>query len=85
VSRYQRPVTGFYAKVAGVTYVNRQAVIATLTALEALDLVPEPDNPHDRNAIKVCRRTGQHIGYLRRDRVRRLVEKLDSGIDAPHS
>jgi hypothetical protein len=55
VSRYQRPVTCFHAKVAGVTYDNRQAAIAKLVALETLDLVPEPDNPHDPNAIKVCR------------------------------
>jgi hypothetical protein len=79
VSRYQRPVTCFYAKVAGVTYDNRQAVIARLSALETLDLLPEPDNPADPNAIKVCRRTGEQIGYLKRPRARRLVEKLELG------
>jgi HIRAN domain len=79
VSRYQRPVTCFYAKVAGVTYDNRQATITKLGALETLDLVPEPDNPHDPNAIKVCRRTGEQIGYLKRDRARRLIEKLKLG------
>ena len=79
MSRYQRPVTCFYAKVAGVTYDNRQAAIAKLTALEMIDLVPEPDNPHDTYAVKVCRRTGEQIGYLKRERARKLVEKLELG------
>ena len=79
MSRYQRPVTCFHAKVAGVTHDNRQAAIAKLSALETLDLVPEPDNPHDPNAIKVWRRTGEHIGYLKRNRARQLVEKLQLG------
>jgi HIRAN domain len=79
MSRYQRPVTCFYAKVAGVTYDNRQTAIAKLTALEMLDLIPEPDNPHDSYAVKVCRRTGEQIGYLKRERARKLVEKLELG------
>jgi hypothetical protein len=79
VSRYQRPVTGFYAKVAGVTYDNRQAAIVKLTPLEPLELVPEPGNRADSNAIKVCRRTGEQIGYLRRARARPLAEKLSRG------
>jgi hypothetical protein len=79
VSRYQRPVTYFYAEVAGVAYDDRQAAIAKLSALETLDLVPEPDNPHDPNAIKVCRRTGEQIGCLKRNRARQLVEKLQLG------
>jgi HIRAN domain len=79
VSQYQRPVTCFYAKVAGVSKDNRQAAIAKLSALETLDLVPEADNPHDPYAIKVCRRTGEQIGYLKRERARWLVEKLKLG------
>lgn len=55
------------------------AAIAKLTALEMLDLVPEPDNPHDTYAVKVCRRTGEQIGYLKRERARKLVEKLELG------
>lgn len=79
LSRYLRPVTCLYARVAGVTYENRQAAIAKLRALEILDLVPEPENAHDRHAVKVCRRTGEQIGYLRRDRARRFGEKLKLG------
>jgi hypothetical protein len=79
VSRYHRPVTCFDAKVAGVTYDNRQVAIAKLRSLEPIDLVPEPDNPADPNAIKVCRRTGEQIGYLKRARARQLVEKLSTG------
>jgi HIRAN domain len=79
MSQYKRPVTCFHAKVAGVTHGTRQAAIAKLRSLETLDLVPEPDNPADPNAIKVCRLTGEQIGYLKRARARQLVEKLDDG------
>lgn len=79
MSRYQRPVTCFYAKVAGVAYDNRQAAIAKLGALETLHLVPEPDNPHDPNAIKVCRLSGEQIGYLKRKLAVKVVEKTKLG------
>jgi len=29
-----------------------------------LQLVPEPDNPYDSDAIKVCRVNGEQLGYL---------------------
>ena len=30
-------------------------------------LVPEPDNPYDRNAIKVVASDGHHVGYVPKD------------------
>ena len=42
-----------------------------------VDLVPEPDNPHDPNAIKVVV-DGHHIGYIKAGscaRIRKLLEK----------
>ena len=29
-------------------------------------LIPEPDNPHDPNAVQVCGPAGETLGYLRR-------------------
>jgi len=27
-------------------------------------LIPDPDNPHDENAIQVCRAYGEQLGFL---------------------
>lgn len=59
----------FHTKVRGVTFTNvdgtpRQTIIAKCVVGERLLLVREPDNPHDNQAVKVCRETGELIGYL---------------------
>lgn len=57
--------------VAGVTFEGRQAVLAELSRTQAkgeelaCELVREPDNPHDANAIKVLL-NGKHVGYIPR-------------------
>ena len=53
-------------KVAGVSFNNRQAVLARLSAGETIQLRREPNNPYDANAIRVERLNGQQIGYLSR-------------------
>ena len=53
-------------KVAGVTFNNRQAVLAQLNAGETIQLRREPNNPYDPNAIRVERLNGRQIGYLNR-------------------
>lgn len=57
------------AKVAGVTYEGRQSIIAKLKGEEPVKLEPEPENPHDENAIAVWVATSegpQHVGYIPR-------------------
>lgn len=59
----------FYARLAGTTYGNldgssRQAVIATLKPHDELQLVHEPDNEADKNAVRVLATSGLQIGYL---------------------
>ncbi len=59
----------FHTKVRGVTFTDvdgtsRQSIIAKCVIGERLLLVREPDNPHDHQAVKVCRETGELIGYL---------------------
>ena len=79
------PDREFQTKVVGVTFENadgatRQRIIAKCGIGEDIDLVPEPDNPHDANAVAVKRRgTGEQIGYLSRDVAGRLVEQAESG------
>jgi hypothetical protein len=58
-----------YSKVAGVTHPNadgsdRQYFVSRCCAGERISLVREPDNPHDRFAVKVIRRDGKQLGYL---------------------
>jgi hypothetical protein len=56
-----------FTKVVGVTFEGRQSVVAELRVGEYLELISEPDNPHDSNAIKVVRENGQQVGYIDRD------------------
>lgn len=37
-------------------------------------LIPQPDNPHDPNAIAVCTKDGRHVGYWPRDYQDELAE-----------
>jgi HIRAN domain. len=58
----------FFTKVAGVTKRNRdgeprQDLINNCRIGEPVELVPEPDNRYDRNAVAVYVR-GDQIGYL---------------------
>lgn len=46
---------------------NYQSAIASLREGEHVQLVPEPDNPHDPRAVSVRDGEGSTIGYLPRD------------------
>ena len=59
----------FRLGVAGESYDNadgtsRQRIIRMCSAGEPMQLVPEPENPHDNRAVKVCRQSGEQVGYL---------------------
>jgi len=43
-------------------------------------LVPEPDNPHDSHAIKVCKTNGMCVGYVPRNKTW-YIEKMTKGRD----
>jgi single-stranded-DNA-specific exonuclease len=65
------------ARVVGVIFEDRQAVVALLTEGERVSLIREPDNPFDSNAVKVVRWDHQQIGYLDRELARILAPKMD--------
>jgi len=46
--------------------VKAYASVPQVDFFERVVLEPEPDNPHDRNAIRVLRRSGEQLGYLPR-------------------
>lgn len=51
-------------KVVGVTYEGRQSIVTLLSVGEEVELIREPNNPYDKNAIKVVRKTGQCFGFI---------------------
>lgn len=53
-------------KVVGVSFEDRQEVIARLHIGDRIWLEQEPDNAFDPNAILVSRSNGEQIGYLNR-------------------
>jgi len=65
-------------KVVGVTFSGRQGVVRKLHPGEILTLNKEPTNPHDPNAIKVLRKTGEQVGYINRE----LAKKISWWFDA---
>jgi hypothetical protein len=82
------------SKVVGVTFDNpdgasRQAIIKRFCdAGMELEIRPEPDNPHDENALGVWVRTGGHfgsrglqIGYIRSELADELGESLEKGCE----
>ncbi|WP_418792255.1 single-stranded-DNA-specific exonuclease RecJ [Phosphitispora sp. TUW77] len=69
----------FYTKVAGVTFGDRQEKAACLSEGQQMNLVREPDNKHDANAIKIETFTGIQVGYLNARLARHFAPLLDSG------
>lgn len=68
----------FYSKIVGVSFEGRQDTVAGLRAGDQLDLVRQPDNLHDAQAIAV--RFGMlQIGYLRKEIARRIAPLMDGG------
>ena len=53
-------------KVVGVSFENRQEIVAKLQMGDRVWLEMEPSNPYDANAIAVSRSNGEQIGYLNR-------------------
>lgn len=70
----------FDVNIAGVTKRNhdgsdRQILIRECSTGEQLSLFPEPDNPYDENAIRVCRRNGAQLGYIPENTARIMSER----------
>jgi single-stranded-DNA-specific exonuclease len=63
--------------VVGVTFENRQSIIARLKVGEPIILRRDPENPYDRNAIAVETANRQSIGFVNRDLALRLAPAFD--------
>ena len=64
-------------RVVGVTFENRQAVVALLTEGEQVSLIRDPENPFDPNAVKVVRWDHQQIGFLDRELAKIMAPRMD--------
>ncbi|MGK6354709.1 HIRAN domain-containing protein [Sphingomonas sp. DT-207] len=76
----------FSLPACGEWYVNedgtsRQAELALCEPGDWLQLVREPENPHDPMAVAIVTTRGVCIGYLRRDRAVWIGSKIDRGYD----
>ena len=64
--------------VQGVTFENRQAIIAELSENTPLELSPEPSNPYDPNAVAILFE-GKKIGYVPREYAGYISKLLKQG------
>ena len=64
--------------LAGFRYAEAAAVWPDLAAGDPLELVREPDNPHDANAVRVEWR-GRKLGYVPRAENAALAWAMDRG------
>lgn len=74
----------FFAHVAGESFrsadgSDRQAIIPRCRVGDLLMLKPEPDNPHDINAIRVLRQNGEQMGYLQREFAGQVMSRSARG------
>lgn len=71
----------YTTKVAGVTFDDRQSIIAGLRGNEPCRVVPEPDNPHDPNAlavhVAVTPGNVKHVGFIPRDLAAKIAPLLE--------
>jgi len=68
----------FRGHVAGFRYSDGARLLHLMNPGDALTLVREPANPHDRHAVRVDWR-GHKIGYVPRDHNRGIAFLMDSG------
>lgn len=57
-------MTPFKTKIAGIPH--RKPDLTALAVGDTVNLVPEPDNRFDPNAIKIVSASGVHLGYIPR-------------------
>ncbi len=71
--------TAFHTKIVGVSFEGRQDVAAGLRVDAALELVRQPDNPFDPNAIAVHFGALQ-IGFISRGIATHVAPHIDAGV-----
>lgn len=65
-------------KVVGLSFEDRQEIVARLREGDRVWLEREPNNHFDCNAIAVCRSNGEKFGYLNRELAANIAPYFDS-------
>jgi hypothetical protein len=65
-------------RVAGVTFDNRQEIVAQLHPMEAVRLRRDLLNPYDRHAVRIENLAGNQIGFVPREQSPQISALLDS-------
>ena len=66
--------------IAGLQYYDVLEIWKSLKIGDRLDLIPEPDNRHDHNAVMVTYK-GKQLGYLPRSENRHIAKILNAGLN----
>ncbi len=78
-------MSSYYTFVAGVTKNNddgtdRQKFLKKCKRGEEVTLVRDPANKYDKNAIKVCKKTGEQLGWIEKSVAESLALIIDNEI-----
>lgn len=79
VQRFYDESAEFITRVVGLRYEECLDRVEGLLPGEPVNLLWEPQNPHDPKAIKVLDRNGKDLGYLRRNIAHSLVSRIKRG------
>jgi hypothetical protein len=77
-------ITHVVVRIAGLPYRNkdgtdRMNILAKCEQYEQVVVIPEPDHPYDAHALKICRQTGEQIGYVSKFAVPEIIAKVTKG------
>jgi len=68
-----------HSPLAGFKYYDAKALRSDIQEGDLLTFVREPDNPHDRNAIRLEWK-GRMLGYVPRRENSHLARQIDKGV-----
>lgn len=64
--------------IVGMQHRGSEALVASLPIGEPLQLIRDPFNDHDMNAIEVWAR-GQHVGFIKAIEAKLMADWMDKG------
>jgi hypothetical protein len=68
-----------YVHMHAVLHNNRQSAIRSCVLGETLQLIREPQNPYDKNAIRVLRPNGLDVGHVAKENAAEIAPRMDRG------
>ena len=67
-----------HTKIVGVTFENRQNLLKKLKVDDKLQLIREPNNTYDKNAVAVYYGVNQ-LGYIGAQLAKYIAHRMDAG------